>query len=401
MSDTQRLDSETTIVGAGPYGISIAAHLEAARKPYVLLGSPLESWRRYMPAGMILKSERFASNLWDPHRRYTLQRYCELKRLPYQPIGNPLSLALFLDYACWFREHAIGRIYDKRVARIARTPKGHYRLDLACGDHLTSRRVILATGHMNFCHMPPELQAFCEPFVSHSARIASVQSYSGRNVTIVGAGQSGLETAALLFEAGAQVRVLVRRNRVEWNSPSRPRPLLRRLIEPDAGIASGWKSVAVSELPRLFRLAFPPLKRHRFVAGSYGPSGAWWLRDRVEGSIQIDIATRLEHVHLEDNRLLVRTNGAEGTREHITDHVIAATGFKVDVDQMDYLDPTLRLAIAREADGIPALNSHFETSLPGLFVVGIASAPVFGPIMRFMYGAKHAARVLARHLKGA
>jgi hypothetical protein len=69
------------------------------------------------------------------------------------------------------------------------------------------------------------------------------------------------------------------------------------------------------------------------------------------------------------------------------------------VDRLDYLDPQLRQSLAREAGGIPALSSCFETSVPRLFIVGITSAPVFGPIMRFMYGAKHAAPVLTRRLK--
>jgi lysine/ornithine N-monooxygenase len=96
-------------------------------------------------------------------------------------------------------------------------------------------------------------------------------------------------------------------------------------------------------------------------------------------------------------RLQVRSPDGSSTLD--TQHVVAATGFRVDIEQLEYLDPPLRQSIAREANGIPALSSHFETSVPGLYIVGIASAPVFGPIMRFMYGAKHAAPVLASRLK--
>jgi thioredoxin reductase len=92
------------------------------------------------------------------------------------------------------------------------------------------------------------------------------------------------------------------------------------------------------------------------------------------------------------------SRGPQGHREFETDHIIAGTGFKVDIDRLDYLDPSLRQSIVREAGGIPSLNSHFETSVPGLFIVGAASSPVFGPIMRFMYGAKHVGPILARRL---
>jgi hypothetical protein len=82
----------------------------------------------------------------------------------------------------------------------------------------------------------------------------------------------------------------------------------------------------------------------------------------------------------------------------MTDHVVPGTGFKVDLDRVDYLDPELKKQIAREGKA-PALDARFETSVPGLFIVGVASAPTFGPVMRFMFGAKHAGPILTRRLK--
>jgi thioredoxin reductase len=78
--------------------------------------------------------------------------------------------------------------------------------------------------------------------------------------------------------------------------------------------------------------------------------------------------------------------------------VIAATGYKTDLDRLDYLGPDLKQSIAHEG-GAPVLDSQFETSVPGLFIVGMASAPTFGPVMRFMFGAKHVAPVLADRLR--
>jgi thioredoxin reductase len=395
------MDVDTTIVGAGPYGLSIAAHLRAAGQPFELLGTPLESWRRFMPDGMLLKSERFASNLWDPKRRYTLRRYCESRGLPWQPVGSPLSLALFLEYAEWFREQAVGEPRDLRVTKLRRV-RGGFAVQLADGASFTSRQVVLATGHMAFRVAPPELSHLPEPFVMHSTRIGDVRSYAGREVCVIGAGQSALETAALLHENGARVRVLVRRDRLEWNAPSKPRPLLARMLEPDAGVATGWKSVAVSELPRVFRWYFPPHKRHRFVAGSYGPSGSWWLRERVAGRVIVMLGTRIVSAAAADGGgVRLRVQGPGAASELRADHVVAATGFRIDMDRLDYLDPALAKSITREIDGIPALDSRWETSVPGLFMVGVASAPVFGPIMRFMFGAKHVAPVLARRLSSA
>ena len=391
------MDLDTTIIGAGPYGLSVAAHLEARKRPYQVFGSPMESWRKFMPAGMILKSEPFASNLWDPGRRYSLQRYCREHNIPYQTVGRPVSLELFLQYAEWFRQNTQRSPLDMRVVSLARSGRA-FALRLADGTVLTSRRVVLATGHLAYSVTPPELSHLPEPQVAHSSRMLEVQQYAGRSVTVIGAGQSALETAALLHEAGAQVTILARRRQVEWNAPSKPRPLLERIIAPDAGVASGWRSWAISEMPRIFRRVFAPEKRHGFVADAYGPSGSWWLRDRVDRRIDILLGYRTQAAELANGHVRLSIAGPDGAREIVTDHVIAATGYRVDIERLAYLDAGLLTGIRREAGGIPALSSTFETSVPGLFIVGITTSPVFGPIMRFMYGAKHVAPVLARRL---
>jgi cation diffusion facilitator CzcD-associated flavoprotein CzcO len=390
-------DLDTAIVGAGPYGLSIAAHFRAQRLPFQLFGSPMESWRRYMPEGMILKSERFASNLWDPDRRFTLRRYCKEVNLPYQPVGDPLPLDLFLEYAEWFQRHAAVESRDVRIVSVSRNATG-FSLKLDGGSILTSRRVILATGNLAFCQAPPQLSHLPEPLLLHSSRIGAVKDYAGRHVTVIGAGQSALETAALLHESGARVIILVQKSRVEWNPPSKPRPLFKRILSPDGGIAPGWSAFAVSELPRAFRLCFPPEKRHHFVANLYKSSGAWWLRDRVHNKVEVYLNSEVEAATAAGDGLYVVSQGPQRRMEFPTDHIIAGTGFKVDIDRLDYLAPSLRQSVVREAGGIPSLNSNFETSIPGLFIVGAASSPVFGPIMRFMYGAKHVGPILTRCL---
>jgi thioredoxin reductase len=135
------------------------------------------------------------------------------------------------------------------------------------------------------------------------------------------------------------------------------------------------------------------------VRRSYGPGGSWWLRDRVEGRIEVLLNSRVLSAEVAHGGVRLQVQNSRGSTAIDTQHVVAATGFHVDIDRLQYLEPSLARSIAREAAGIPALDSHFETSVPGLFIVGVASAPVFGPIMRFMYGAKHVAPVLARRLR--
>jgi FAD-dependent urate hydroxylase len=422
--------SNTVIIGAGPYGLSIAAHLKAAGIPFQLFGTPLESWRKFMPVGMVLKSERFASNLWDPDRRFTLERYSAERKMPYQHSGVPLSLEDFLAYAEWFRERAVGEPIDKKVTNISRTRSG-FALDFngAGTPSLEAQRVILATGHMSFRVIPEEFSNLAEPFCYHSSALNDVTGFAQRDVTVIGAGQSALESAALLMEAGARVRLIVRENQVKWNAQRNGHnALTQKLRNPESGLGFGWESVAVSEMPQWFRRMLPVDLRHRYVAKTWGPTGAWWLRPRVEGRMEILInhkvrlAKQVEgRVRLEiEGPVVSTTNGSNtnGSNKNgstsnglngdgiktddlktvWTDHVIAATGYKVDLDRMDCLAPELRQSIAREGSA-PVLDSQFETSVPGLYIAGIASAPTFGPVMRFMFGAKHVAPVLARRLR--
>jgi FAD-dependent urate hydroxylase len=390
------IDIATAIVGAGPYGLSIAAYLKARGQRYELFGVPLESWREHMPDGMVLKSEPFASNLWDPGRRYTLERYCRAHGLDYQPAREPLSLAQFLGYAEWFRRSAVGESTNAKIRRIA--PDGaRFRLELEDGSERTATQVVIATGHLGFRRVPGELAALAAPHLLHSADIKDVRRFRGRDVTVIGAGQSALETAALAREAGATARVLVRDRQVLWNERPVARSLLARIRAPESGLATGWRSLAVAELPRVFR-RFPVEKRHRFVAQNWGPAGSWWLRDRIEGQIEILLEHRLVAARPADGRVQITIESPRGRREMLTDHVVAGTGYEVDVDRLTCLDGDLRARIGRERRA-PALRANFETSVPGLYIVGIAAAPTFGPVMRFMFGAKHAAAIVAHSLR--
>ncbi len=392
-------DIETAIIGAGPYGLSIAAYLREAGLPFRIFGSPLESWRSFMPNGMILKSERFASSLWDPGRRYTLQRYSTEKGIAYQAYGHPLSLVDFLQYGDWFRGRAVGEVTDVKVSGVEAEGKG-YTLDLADGKTLRAAQVVLATGYMAFQTTPPELASIPEPLCLHTAKLNDLKGFAGKDVTVIGAGQSAIETAALMHEVGARVRLMVRKGKLRWNDPphATQRSLVEKIRDPEAGLGSGWQSLAVSELPRLFRFLFPYEKRHRFVASSWGPSGAYWLRGRTEGKVEVLLGHSLRAASLEEGQVRLAVEGPGGPKEIVTDHVIAATGFKVDLDRMPALSAGLKARLARDA-AVPALDAGFETSSRGLFMVGVASAPTFGPVMRFMFGAKHAAPLVTQRLK--
>lgn len=385
---------ETAIIGSGPYGLSLAAHLRHHGAPFGLFGQPMQSWRAYMPKGMLLKSEPFASNLWDPSRANTLEAFCYQKRLPYRPTGWAVPIDTFLAYAAWFQERTGVSPNGATVTKIDTGEQGMFSLTTSDGRQWTARHVIVATGHMPFMYIPEQLRELPDTLLVHTAQLHDLTRFSGRDVTVVGAGQSALETAALLVEAGARVRLLARRE-IAWNPPSKAKRSLReRIRAPESGLAPGWRSLFFSEMPRVFR-HLPVSWRHNIVATKWGPAGTNWLVDRLADKAELLTGRTIESAEVVNGRVRLVVVGSHGAETIDTDTVIAGTGFKADIDKLGFLSEKLRSDIVRE-ERAPKLTASFETSVPNLFMVGIMSAPAFGPVMRFMFGAKHPAAIVSR-----
>jgi FAD-dependent urate hydroxylase len=391
------LKVENIIVGAGPYGLSIASHFRANKIEYMVVGRPMSAWQNNMPLGMILKSEAFASNLADPGRSYTLESFYRSRGTSYRPIGNPVSLADFLAYGHWFRQQTGVDVADLTLTNLVQEGDG-FRLTFADDSLVWARRVILATGYLAYWWMPPTLQGFSGELVSHSSEHRDLSKFAGKDVTIVGRGQSALETAALLHELGANVRVLARAANVVWaDDPNPARSVYKRLRYPEAALGPGWRSLFVSELPRAFRL-LPAQTRHDYVLTSWGPFGGWWLKERVVGRLPLLTSHTIARAVERGGRLSLTVQGPEKTIEVETDHVIAGTGYQVDLERLQYLGSSLRARI-KTFERVPILDQAFQSSVPGLHFVGVTSAQSFGPVMRFAYGSKHAAAIVTKHVR--
>ena len=391
------LKVENIIVGAGPYGLSIASHFRAHNIEHLVFGRPMAAWQNNMPLGMILKSEPFASNLADPERSYTLESFHRSRGTSYKPIGNPVSLADFLAYGHWFHQQTGVDVVDATLTNLVQEGDG-FRLTFADGSLIWARRVILATGYLAYWQMPPVLEGFSGELVSHSSEHRDLSKFAGKDVTIIGRGQSGLETAALLHEIGANVRLLARASSIVWaDDPNPARSIFKRLRYPEAALGPGWRSLFVSELPKVFR-RLPAQIRHDYVLSSWGPFGGWWLKERVAGRVPLLTSHIITRAAERAGRLNLTVRGPEKMVEVETDHVIAATGYQVDLERLQYLGPSL-LARIKTFERIPILDHAFQSSVPGLHFVGVTSAQSFGPVMRFAYGAKHAAAILTKHLR--
>jgi thioredoxin reductase len=390
---------EVAIVGAGPYGLSIASHLRARGVEFRIFGRPMHTWRAGMPTGMQLKSEAFATDLSDPAGSFTLRRFLAGRGGVDADESKAVRLESFVAYGMAFQKRFVPEIEDRTVRLIARTPAG-FRLDFADGDSISAGRVLLAIGLTSFGYLPPELHGLPRELVSHSADHGDLEVFRGREVIVLGGGSSAVETATLLHERGAAVRLVTRRATIRFQPPPLRRPLWRRALRPLSGIGYGWHSQIAASAPQLFRL-LPDDLRLRGVARYLAPAPGWFVKERFVGRVSHLAGYAIEAAEARGPQVELRLSGSDGSALSLrSDHVIAATGYRLELDRLGILAEDLRRQI-RIIAGAPLLSASFESSVPGLYFVGPLSANCFGPAMRFVLGADFTSRRLGGHLAAA
>ncbi|MFJ9039987.1 NAD(P)-binding domain-containing protein [Streptomyces sp. NPDC102406] len=383
------------VVGAGPYGLSIAAHAQARGLDTRVFGRPMESWRHHMPRGMFLKSEPWASNLSAPGSRYRLDQYCAGIGVTARH-GVPLPVETFASYGLWFARQAVSALDERLIEHIDAGPDG-FVLRTEDGQVLRSRAVALANGLLPYMHIPEALRELPGAYVSHSSGHSDLDRFRSSDVTVVGAGQAALEIAALLAEQGTRVRIVARAARLHWNTLPPPwvRSWHQSLRAPHSGLGCGWRNWFYSERPGAFR-KLPERTRAAIAETALGPAGAWWIRDRVRtDAIDIRMGRTVVEARPTAGRVHVRTAGTtQGIEEFETDHIIAATGFQATCARMTLLAPGVRHRLAQRPDETPRVGRGFQSAHPGLFLAGLVTTPDYGPAMRFVHGASYTAPAL-------
>jgi thioredoxin reductase len=391
--------TDVAIIGAGPYGLSIAAHLQKSKLSYRIFGTPMQSWRQQMPKGMLLKSDGFASSLYDPDSAFTLRHYCAEHNLPYADVGIPVPCETFVAYGLEFQKRFAPTLEETNITSVKQIAGG-FQLQTADGEVLQARKVIVAAGITHFGYLPPFLADLPPEFVSHSLNHHDLSVFRGQKVVVIGAGASAVDIAALLNESGAEVQLVARRKAIAFHKPSEePRPLIQRIVNPRSGLGLGWRSRLSTDAPLVFHL-MPQEFRFRVVQKHLGPAPGWFVRDKVIDRFPLRLGTTLKAVSVENNKVKVKFVEDGRDNEVEADHVIGATGFRVAISKLKFLDDDLRQKV-RTIEDTPVLTRRFESSVPGLYMVGVASANCFGPLTRFAYGAKFTARHLSRHLTSA
>jgi thioredoxin reductase len=358
----------------------------------------MHTWLTHMPKGMRLKSEGFASSLYDPGSTFTLEVYCKEKGIPYGRLGRPVPLEVFTAYGLEFQKRFVPGLETKMVESLKRSGDG-FQLGLDSGETLSARRVVMAVGLTHYHNFPGELAGLPPSLVSHSSKHSTVDQFRGREVAIVGAGASALDLAALLNQAGARVQVLSRKPVIKFHDP--PEKLefsfFDQLRNPITGIGPGWKLFWCANTPLLFRQM--PLKfRLDRVKNILGPAPCWFIKEEIIGKVQLIVDVSISEAKVQDGRVCLQLTDSAGTRNSITvDHVIAATGYKVKLHRLAFMDAQLQSAI-RSVEDTPVLSSNFQSTVPGLYFVGASAANTFGPLLRFAFGAGFTAGRLSKHL---
>jgi cation diffusion facilitator CzcD-associated flavoprotein CzcO len=386
---------DVAIVGPGPYGLSVAAHLNKYRVPYRIFGTPMLSWQRMMPKGMHLKSEGFASDLYDPDDSFLLKHYCAETGQAYADVGVPVPLETFSAYGLEFQRRMVPNLERVDIQAIKRTPGG-FELTTAAGETVPARRVVVASGITHFGHVPAPLTDLPPELVSHSSAHGDLSGFKGKRVVVVGAGSSAVDLAALLNEAGASVELVARRKQLAFHSPPRTRTLLERITDPRSVLGTGWRSYLATEAPDVF-YSMPIDFRLRVVRTHLGPSTGWFVRDKVEGRFPVHLGVTVQKAEARGNEVHLDV-GANGDARHIVaDHVVSGTGYRMSLRRLKFLGDELRGQI-REVEDTPVLTRSFESSVPGLYFVGTIAANQFGPLLRFVCGAKFTARRISKRL---
>lgn len=379
---------DVVVVGAGPYGLSAAAHLLGRGLKVAIFGKPLELWRDHMPKGMLLRSHWWASNLSDPQKKYSFGRYLEAN---HYKKSYPTTIEIFIDYALWFQKNAAPHVDETYVSQVEHHDK-EFLLTLADGRCISSQAVVMAPGLYYYMQRPDSYSHLSPSLVSHSCEHNDFSRFKGKTVVVIGAGQGAVEYSALLQEVGATVHIVARRP-IFWLAPDRTdeRSLFEQMLMPNAGIAPGWRNWLLESLPYLF-YHFPQARKDRYIRSHYLAAASDWLRERVIGKVLLYEGRVVVDTVEVDGKVNVTISDGETVR---VDHIMLATGYTVNIKKLPMLHPALFSEIKMDKD-VPILNSWFESSVPGLYFIGITSLRSFGPLYRFVVGCKAAAPRVAR-----
>jgi len=366
----------------------MAAYATHLNIDHVVLGKPMDFWRSNMPKGMHLRS----ACDWhlDPLDVHTIERYMQTKLLRPADV-EPLSLECYLSYAQWFQEQKAIHATPSMVRRLECSngaPAGFSAM-LDDGETITATNVVIAVGFRYFKDVPEEFTRILPAGrFSHTCDCVDFALLKGKQVLVIGGRQSAFEWAALMHEQGAAAIHVSHRH---------PSPEFK---------ASDWSWVnplvgAMVTNPGWFRNLSPEEKdavnRRLWAEGRLKLEP--WLGPRInhKDAIRLWPQTRVVACReLPNGELIVRLDS--GTMLTV-DHIILATGYKVNIQQIPFLGAGNILPTLETRNGFPVLNERFQTNLPGLFITSFPAGQDFGPFFGFTVAVRASAKLIGSAIR--
>jgi FAD-dependent urate hydroxylase len=382
------MDFDATIVGAGPFGLSGAAYLKDKGVGVALFGDPMSFWQNHMPAGMYLRSNWLASHISDPHNKLTLDHF---KADTGVQFSQPIPLQSFVDYGNWYQQKAVPDLNRSQVSAVEKNGNG-FKVTLSDGQVVKSKRVVIATGIAHFPWMPQELCGLPKSHVTHSSDHSDLSRFRGQQVLVVGGGQSALDAARLLHSFDAKAELIAKQKEIRWvgqNAWLHKLGLISWFLYSNFDVGPAGISRLVG-FPNLFR-RLPRSLQDPISYRAIRPAGTGWQKPYL-AQVPMTLDCRVIASELMGDKVHLKlSNGTD----RLVDHVIVATGYRVDTGRYSFFSPTIQQSL-KTVRGYPVLGRGLESSVPGLHFVGKPAAWSFGPLLNFVSGAHFAGAELLR-----
>ena len=386
---------DVAVVGAGPFGLSAGVYLHEIKGLETrVFGQPMGFWQTCMPPRMLLRSHWHATHIAAPRNRLTLDAYTSQNGN--RGLAEPIPVREFIRYGQWFHDQSSIQSDHRKVVRVERASHGH-ELTLDDGSSLSATRVLIATGIESYAYKPDMFGELPRELASHASELRDYNDFKGKEVIVIGGGQSALESAAFLHEGGARVEILVRARSI---CHRRRFALLKRLVDSKrpaflygrGGVGAAGISLLIQQPDLYARLS--PQRRVTWDRKSTKLGFSYRLVPDMNGT-SVRYGNAVCEVSVRGERLNLRlSDGSERT----VDHAVLGTGYRVDVRKCALLGQSI-LNHLRIVDGYPLLDGGLESSVRGLHFLGAPAAYSFGPLLRFVAGTEFASSAVARRIR--
>ncbi|MGI9534437.1 MAG: NAD(P)-binding domain-containing protein [Thermodesulfobacteriota bacterium] len=373
------------IIGAGPFGLSAASFANFHKIDYLVIGKPMSFWKENIPENMYLRSGLD----WhlDPQGKYTIEAFINTKNKPQKNI-NPLPLSLFLEYATWFQDQQNIHVLEKVIEKLDYLEEERkYLITLKDANTIKAKNVLIAIGFKFFIKLPHDLlKILPADSFTHTCDTVNFEKFKNKLVLIIGGRQSAYEWAALIVEAGAKTIHISHRHETpefaesnwEWIDP-----FMDQMVD-NPKWYSALTEQEKEEIDRKFwtedSLKLEP-----------------WLLPRINrDNVKIwPLSNVIKCDESESGKYIVHIDNGDKLE---VDHIILATGYKVDINNVPFLSSGNILSKLKINEGFPDLDGYLQTNLPGLYMTSLIATKSFGRFFAYTVSCRTSSNIIGSHI---